>query len=104
MDLLITCSEATMMPMAECTINQSVVFAELGDEAVLLNTDTGIYFGLDTVGSRIWALLAEGMREEQIHGQLLREYAVRSDQLRDDIARFLRGLEDRGLVVRSTPA
>jgi hypothetical protein len=93
-----------MTPMADCAINQSIVFAELGDEAVLLNTDTGVYFGLDDVGTRIWTLLAEGLSETQIHGQLLSEYAVDGDLLGADIAHFLRQLEDHGIVLRPTPA
>jgi hypothetical protein len=108
LDLLITRSEAAMTPTVECAINQAinpaVVFAELGDEAVLLNTDSGVYFGLDGVGTRIWTLLAEGMSEEQIHAQLLTEYAVDADQLGRDIAHLLRRLQDGGLLTRPTSA
>jgi hypothetical protein len=93
-----------MTPTVECAINPAVVFAELGDEAVLLNTDTGVYFGLDGVGTCIWALLADGMAREQIHGQLLTQYAIDSDQLRVDIEHFLRRLEDCGLLARPNPA
>ena len=42
------------------SINPAAVFAELDDGAVILNVDTGIYFGLDRVGTRIWTLVGSG--------------------------------------------
>jgi hypothetical protein len=81
-----------------------VVFAELGDEAVLLNTDTGVYFGLDSVGMQIWKLLLEGETEPRIHARLLGEYAVTPESLREDIAAFLQSLEQRGLVTIAAAA
>jgi len=35
-------------------VGKDVVFRELDGEAVILNLETGTYFGLDTVGTRIW--------------------------------------------------
>jgi hypothetical protein len=36
-----------------------VVFRALGEESVILSLETGLYFGLDPVGTRIWTLLAD---------------------------------------------
>ena len=33
-----------------------VVWTALGDEVMILKLDSGIYFGLDQVGARIWKL------------------------------------------------
>ena len=82
-------------------LNRDVVFAELDAEAILLNTATGIYFGLDDVASRIWTLLDQGVTDEQIHAQLLEEYAVDADELRADLGRILGQLEAHGLITRS---
>ncbi len=38
----------------------NVLVRELGGEAVLLDIETGRYFGLNATGVRIWALLGEG--------------------------------------------
>ena len=84
-------------------INESVVCAKLDDEAVLLNVETGIYFGLDAVGSRIWDLLGEGASEEEICRRLLDEYEVDPPQVRADVAAFLDRLVEKGLV-RATDA
>ena len=46
----------------ECgvAISEDVVSRDLEGEAVILNLDSGTYFGLDRVGTRIWSLLQEG--------------------------------------------
>jgi hypothetical protein len=82
-------------------VNRDVVFAELDAEAILLNTTTGIYFGLDDVATRVWALLDRDLTDEQIHAQILEEYAVDADVLRADLGRILGQLEARGLITRS---
>jgi coenzyme PQQ synthesis protein D (PqqD) len=82
-------------------LNRDVVFAELDTEAILLNTTTGIYFGLDDVATRVWALLDQDLTDEQIHAQILDEYAVDADELRADLRRILGQLEAHGLITRS---
>ena len=34
-----------------------VIYRDLDGGAVILNLKTGTYFGLDTVGTRMWALI-----------------------------------------------
>jgi hypothetical protein len=79
-------------------INESVVSAELDDEVVLLNVETGIYFGLDTLGARIWALLAAGVDREGICTALLAEYEVGRAQLEADLGDYLDTLVSKGLI------
>ncbi len=79
-------------------VSDSVVCAELDGEAVLLNVDSGIYYGLNVLGTRIWQLLVEGLDEEAIHRQLLDEYDVDRTQLQTDVSDFLAALIARGLL------
>jgi hypothetical protein len=79
-------------------INEAVVFTELDEEAVLLNVETGVYFGLDPVGTEIWRMLADGVSEDTLFERLLIEYDVEPVQLRSDLAAFLDLLKTNGLV------
>ncbi len=79
-------------------INESVVCSELDDEMVLLNIETGIYFGLDAVGTAIWRLLVKGADESEIVRRLLAEYDVEPVRLRTDVSAFLNLLSARGLL------
>ena len=44
---------------ARVTIPDGVLVQELQGESVLLNVNTENYYGLDEVGTRIWAVLSE---------------------------------------------
>ena len=79
-------------------VNESVVFAELDEEVVLLNVETGVYFGLDAIGARIWTLLAGGADEDNVCERLLDEYEVDVREVRADVASFLDLLVAKGLA------
>jgi len=61
----------------------------LGEEAVLLNVESGVYFGLDAVGTRIWQLLIAGSSAEEIVSRMQDEYAAAPIQLETDVRAFL---------------
>ena len=86
------------IPNPVITVNELVVSAELEGEAVLLNVETGIYFGLDALGSEIWKMLEQGAKEEEIVVCLLESYEVEEGQLRADIGKFLNLLNEQGLI------
>jgi hypothetical protein len=75
-------------------------FAELDDEVILLNTETGIYFGLDQVGAAAWRLLAAGTNGSEMLGELQRGYDVPRQTLHADLRELFRELLAAGLVDR----
>lgn len=75
-----------------------VLFQNLGGEVVLLDLASERYFGLDPVGTRIWAMLDDGGTLEDIHRRLCDEYEAPSDQLRDDLLALVGQLAAAGLV------
>lgn len=79
-------------------IGEDVIARELDGETVLLNLETGIYFGLDQVGTRIWQLLAAGGPLQAILDTLVVEYDAEHDALERDLVRFISQLEAKGLV------
>ena len=66
------------------TIAQDVLFRMVGDEAVLLNLNTELYLGLDTVGTRMWILLKDSASIQDAFDALVQEYEVEQDRLRQD--------------------
>lgn len=67
------------------TYCDEVLFRELDGEAVLLNLETGIYFGLNPVGTRIWQLIGNQRPLADVLAILQREYAVEPDALERDL-------------------
>ena len=86
--------------MPRLAISGDAVHREIGGEAVVLNLATGAYFGLNEVGSRIWALLAQSQDREAILKTLLSEYDAPAEQVGGDLDRLLGELVEKGLVRR----
>lgn len=81
--------------------SSEVLFQEVGGEAVLLNLESERYFGLDPVGTRIWALLGEDSHLQHAHATLCIEYDVPAATLETDLLALIDQLADAGLVTVS---
>ena len=68
-------------------------------QAVLMNSRTERYFGLDEVGTVIWEQLRESANGIAIADHLAHRYDIGADAVRADVERFLGELHARGLVV-----
>ena len=79
------------------SIPGDVLIRELDGEAVLLHLETGTYFGLNPVGTRIWQLIAEGYSLEQVLETLSGEYDVDRRVLETDLLELARQLCANGL-------
>ena len=79
-------------------IPEEVVFRELDGEAVILNLDTGIYFGLDAVGTRIWQLIEERKPLRAVLAALIDEYDAPPERLQGDLLAFVERLSGKGLL------
>lgn len=81
--------------------NPQVIFKPLPDSAVLLHTRSEVYFGLNEVGARIWALLPPNRSTfEELCSVLADEYpGVGASDLRRDVEELLSDLQQHGLVV-----
>ena len=79
-------------------IPEDVIFRDLAGEAVILNFDTGVYFGLDAVGTRMWNLIGELGDRERILKVLLAEYDVEERRLRNDLDDMIARLLENGLL------
>ena len=80
-------------------ISDDVVFRDLAGEAVILNLSSGVYFGLDEVGTRMWQLLSEHGDDAKSLAILLDEYEVDATRLRADFDLLLGQLRAKGLIL-----
>ena len=74
------------------------VSSDLGGEVAILDLDSGLYYGLDEVGARVWELIRKPRVVEEIVGVILDEYDVGAEEGRGDVLALLRELADKGLV------
>lgn len=92
------------MEMSSITLDSVVVasdgisVADLDGEAVVLDVNSGHYFGLNEVGARVLKLSERPVSVEQIIKAILEDYDVGVDTLTADVIGFLREMEEAGLV------
>jgi hypothetical protein len=74
------------------------ISCELGDEHVILNLDTGIYYGLDAIGARVWDIIQEPKTVVEILDILLTEYEVEVDTCRNDLLALMQEMAAQKLI------
>ncbi|QPC85011.1 lasso peptide biosynthesis PqqD family chaperone [Phototrophicus methaneseepsis] len=78
--------------------SQHVVATEVDQDVVILNSQSGKYFGLDEVGARVWELVQTPQRVEDIVETIYNEYDVDKQQCQEDLTLLLEQLQESGLV------
>ncbi len=74
------------------------VSCNLDGDAAILNLKNGVYYGLNPVGARLWALVQASRTFAEIRDTLLAEYEVDATQLDADLRTLLAQLVEQGLV------
>jgi len=88
------------------TATQGQISSDLAGEAVILDLTSGVYYGLNEVGAKIWHLIQQPQTIQAIQHNLLQEYDVDPEVCTQDLLQLLQELQAAGLVNLSheTPA
>jgi hypothetical protein len=77
--------------------SEDAVFRELDGQSVLLNLATGLYFGLDAVGTHVWQLAAEDGSLRAVRQRLVDEYDADPSTVERDLLALGETLLAKGL-------
>ena len=78
--------------------SKEAIFTELDGETVILHMQTGVYSGLDTVGTHLWKQLEKPCSFRQLVDQVMADYEVTEQQCASDICQFLADLLANSLI------
>lgn len=78
------------------------VSADLEGEAAVLDTLSGVYWGLDEVGAAVWRHLREPVSVLRLRDALLSEFNVDRAACERDLLGFLMELREAGLLEVTT--
>ena len=78
-------------------IPDGVLSHDLQGELVILDLNTGVYFGLDPVGTRIWHLIQEHQSLRKVLDSMVEEYEVGEAQCTQDLLSFVSVMLEKGL-------
>ncbi|MEP3052412.1 MAG: PqqD family protein [Erythrobacter sp.] len=88
---------------AKFKTSDNAVSREVSGEMVLLNLESGTYFGLDTVGSRVWQIIEESpVALSIICDQIESEFDAPRELIERDIMALATDLSSQGLIELET--
>lgn len=76
----------------------SLAVTELDGEAVVLDIESGQYFGLNGVGARVFTMTEEPIAVATVIEHIASNYGVSSEQVQTDVLRFLERMQEHGLI------
>lgn len=88
--------------MPELRLSPDVLYRDLEGQAVILDLSSGLYFGLNEVGTRIWTLMAEGLDISAIVQALAREFDADVSTIERDVRDLVDVLKSRNLISSTT--
>lgn len=71
---------------------------DLGDEIVLMSQDGQEIHSFEDTALSIWKSIKSGSSPEKIVIEILNEYKVEEDIIRNDLSDFLTDLEQKGII------
>jgi hypothetical protein len=77
---------------------QEQISSSLDEESVVINLKSGVYYGFNPVGTRIWDLIQSPKTLDELKAILISEYEVEPDQCDRDLVTMFRDLEAAGLI------
>jgi hypothetical protein len=78
--------------------NKTIVQSKIGEEVVMLDMESGFYFGLNSVASVIWGMLAEEIGFEQLIDQLMAQFEVERSLCESDTQELLEEMLEKNII------
>ena len=88
----------TLSAESSIVLSKDQASCDLAGETAIVNLRSGVYFGLDPMGTHIWKLLREPVTFRDLCDALIDRYDVDGSRLESDMRAFLHELADHGLV------
>jgi len=91
-------SSRTVRPDTIVSRSDEPVAVELDGTVVMMSIEQGMYFGLEGVGPRVWALLDEPRSVRAVCDALVQEFDIEDDTCLREVVAFLNELRTAQLI------
>jgi hypothetical protein len=78
--------------------SKQVVQSKIDDEVVMMDIESGFYFGLNSVASIIWELLKDGKTVDELAEYLITEYDVNRKQCLEETDILIKKMLDLKVI------
>jgi len=76
----------------------NMIAAGVGDEAVILDTQSGYFFQLNRTAALVWTLLEAPTSVDELCARMAEAHSVDPAVCRGDMMDFIADMRDRGLI------
>ncbi len=84
--------------MNNYSVPDSILSKTIGEEEVLVDLNTGTYFGLNEVGTLMWSHLKKEISFEQMQEEILNQFEVSPEDITQDFQALLKSLSEKNLI------
>lgn len=78
--------------------NKKISQSKIRDEVVMMDIDSGFYFGINGVGSVIWQHLSTAISLEDLVSNLMEEFNVDKQTCESDTMEFINNLLEKKII------
>ena len=78
--------------------NAAIIQSKIGEEVVMLDMESGFYFGLNSVASVIWAMMKDGITFEALCIQLMEQFDVEKSLCEADTQELIDQLLEKKII------
>lgn len=78
--------------------NKEVIQSKIGDEVVMLDVESGYYFGLNSVASVIWDLMKEKINLNSMVESLMQQYDIDKETCEADTLELLEKMIEKKII------
>jgi hypothetical protein len=79
-------------------VSSNQLSAQLNGETIVLNLQSGVYFGLTDVAAHIWSLVQQPTTCAAVVAAILAEYEIDPSQAEADVMQFVEKMQGLGLI------
>ena len=91
--------KSEVLKSSKIVVAKDNVWCDVGGEAVVLNVQSGIYYGLNSVGARVWNLIQRPTTVNTLLENLLEAYEVAPERCEGDLICLLQDLVAKNLIM-----
>ena len=77
---------------------ETMIAADVGNEAVILDIQSGYFFQLNRTAAQVWGLLESQITAGELCAKMAESHLVDSAICRGDVMDFIADMRDRGLI------
>ena len=87
-----------LTPESIVVVSKDQMASEVAGETVILGLTAGRYYGVDSVGARVWQLIQTPTAVSDVRRTIVSEYDVEPERCEADLLALLQKMVDAGLV------